>query len=81
MSISRISFLTLTTITLLVGITECFAWGKDGHTVIGTLAIDQLQPHARNELKDIIQPGPLDGLAMEEACNWPDVMRNREEWE
>lgn len=78
---SRISFLTLTTITLLVSITDCFAWGKDGHTVIGTLAIDQLQPHARSELEKIVQPGPLDGLAMEEACSWPDVMRKRDEWE
>jgi len=81
MLISRISCQTLIAITLLGGITECFAWGKDGHTAIGTLAVAQLQPHARSELENIIQPGPLDGLAMEEACNWPDVMRNREEWD
>ena len=64
MFLSRLFCLALTAITLFGGITECFGWGKDGHTAIGTLAIDQLQPHARSELESIIQPGPLDGLAM-----------------
>lgn len=81
MILGRISCPTLVAITLFGGITECFAWGKTGHTVIGTLAIAQLQPHARSEMENIIKPGPLDDLAMEEACNWPDVMRNMEEWE
>ena len=80
MFLSRIFPLILVAITMFAGATESFAWGKDGHTVIGTLAIGQLQPYARNELENIIQPGPLDALAMEEACNWPDVMRERDEW-
>ena len=81
MFLSWLSCLALMGITLFGGSTECFAWGKAGHTVIGTLAIAQLQPHARSELENIIQPGSLDGLSMEEACSWPDVMRNRDEWD
>lgn len=55
-----------------------FAWGQDGHTAIGVLAINQLQPDARRELEFIV--GPLDEQAITKACTWPDKIRETEEW-
>jgi len=57
--------------------TQPLAWGADGHTAIGVLAIDQLQPDALRELESIVNP--LTKQAMAEACNWPDVIRETEE--
>jgi len=54
------------------------AWGPDGHSTIGILAINQLQPDARRELASFVNP--LDKQTMVEACNWPDVIRETEEW-
>ena len=56
-----------------------FSWGHNGHGVVGFLALEQLQPFARNELEKII--GPLNQQSMLEACNWPDEVRETEEWE
>jgi hypothetical protein len=53
------------------------AWGPDGHSAIGILAIDQLQPDARRELESFVSP--LDDLAMIKACNWPDAIRETKE--
>ncbi len=58
---------------------ESFAWGPDGHSAIGILAIEQLQPDARRELEGIVNP--LDEQAMIKACNWPDSVRENEEWD
>ena len=58
---------------------DSLAWGPDGHTAIGILAVEQLQPDARRELESIVNP--LDEQAMVEACNWPDAVRKTEEWE
>lgn len=55
------------------------AWGSDGHTTIGILAVNQLQPEAQGELENILNP--LTKQATEEACNWPDVIRETEEWD
>jgi len=54
-----------------------FAWGRDGHTAIGILAVNQLQQDALHELESIIRP--LSKEAMAEECNWPDVMRENED--
>ena len=54
------------------------AWGSDGHTAIGVLTIEQLQPAARRELEFIA--GPLDDQSMMKACNWPDAIRETEKW-
>jgi len=59
--------------------TEAPAWGSEGHTAIGMLAIEQLNPTTRLELENIT--GPLDEQALMEACNWPDQVRETEKWE
>lgn len=65
--------------TLLGFSTYSLAWSRDGHSAIGILAIEQLQTGTRNELERLI--GPLDDQALIEACNWPDEIRETEEWE
>lgn len=78
-------FLTRIILTALAGITlvgyssDSPAWGQDGHTAIGILAVNQLNQDALHELETIIRP--LDKDAMAEACNWPDVYREDEEGE
>jgi len=54
------------------------AWGPDGHAAIGTLALDQLQPATRQQLRDILA-GP-ERETMRAACNWPDDVRKEEAW-
>lgn len=66
-------------IVLLVFSTHSFAWGRDGHTAVGILAINQLQPEALQALESIVNP--LTKQAMAEACSWPDVLRESKEGE
>lgn len=58
--------------------TMALAWGSDGHTTVGILAIKQLNAETRNELEMLM--GSLDEQTMVAACNWPDVIRKTEEW-
>jgi len=55
------------------------AWGPDGHTATGTLAIPQLQAAAKHELAGLL--GSVDGQSMALACNWPDAMRGTPAWD
>jgi len=53
--------------------TVCVAWGPDGHSTVGILALAQLQAGAHQELAGFVKP--LNAGAMVKACNWPDVIR------
>lgn len=78
-SYSRLCLMALAGIGLMGYNGNLFAWGEDGHTAIGILAVNQLHASALSELEGIIQP--LDKQAMKQACNWPDVIRETEEGE
>ena len=77
--LSRILSIACTSIALFGYSTLSFAWGHDGHTAIGILAINQTRPEIMSELESIVNP--LTKQAMAEACNWPDVYREAEEGE
>jgi len=79
MFFSRIICTIFVSFTLLGYSTHSLAWGSDGHTAIGILAMGQLTPEARQELESMI--GPLNAEAMQKACNWPDAVREIEEWD
>ena len=66
---------------LVLGTITCpvFAWGPEGHGVIGVLAIQRLDPQTREKLEGIL--GSLDEPAIIEACNWPDKVRKTGQWE
>ena len=59
--------------------TLAFAWGRDAHTAIGIMAVNQLQPDALRELESIVNPLTKQGMA--EACSWPDDLRETGEGE
>ena len=75
----RLCLPVLTALSLLAYSTFVFSWGHNGHGVLGILAVEQLQPFARGELEKVI--GPLNQQSMLAACNWPDEVRETEEWE
>jgi hypothetical protein len=77
--LSRISCATIGCLALTGYSTDAGCWGANGHTAIGILAVDQLQPEATLILEEIVNP--LTKQAMAEACNWPDVIRETEEGE
>jgi hypothetical protein len=74
----RTFYAVLASFALIGHSAQTFAWGSDGHSAIGILAISQLQPDALTELENIVNP--LTKQAMIEACNWPDDKRETEEW-
>ena len=59
--------------------TDTAAWGADGHTAIGVLAIDRLNVETRDKLEGVL--GSLDDTTMMKACNWPDEVHASSEWQ
>jgi hypothetical protein len=72
----HIFFRTLACLVLISYSSISFAWGKDAHTAIGILAVNQLQPDALAELQSFM---PLTPQAMTQACNWPDEYRGTDD--
>jgi len=59
---------------------DAASWGPEGHTAVGIIAVEQLQPRALQELENIVSP--LTKEAMAQTCSWPDDLRETEagEW-
>lgn len=55
------------------------AWGEQGHRIVGVLALTQLDQRARSAVENILGSGT--DSAVGEACNWPDVVRETDDWE
>ncbi len=59
-----------------------FAWGQEGHRVIGQAAYQLLDDKARQEVAALLgtpAAGDTDA-AIARACNWPDAIRDQAEW-
>jgi hypothetical protein len=54
------------------------AWGANGHAAVGILAVERMQTSALSNLENVV--GKLDQQALNEACNWPDKVRETEKW-
>lgn len=77
-SIFKRILLTVASCCLIPGYsTVALAWGPDGHSTIGTLALLQLNEDARNELAVFVNL--RDEQSIVDACNWPDVIRETRE--
>jgi hypothetical protein len=74
----RIKSIALAGFILFTFCSPTLAWGPVGHSTIGILAVNQLDVDVRVELEKVV--GPLDAHAMEKACNWPDAVRETEQW-
>lgn len=54
---------------------KSLAWGNLGHQIIGLIAEDHLSTNTKKRLQLM-----LSGESIEKASNWPDAIRNKEEW-
>ena len=59
---------------LTLGSPTVFAWGPDGHRIVGELAQRQLTPTAETEVARLLKPEGTTRLA--DIANWPDTLRN-----
>ncbi len=75
--LSRAFCATFSCLALVGFSNDAASWGGSGHTAIGILAVNQLQPDALLVLEGFVNP--LTPQAMSDACNWPDLIRETEE--
>jgi len=75
----NIFILLLSGCALLIATGEAKAWGEDGHRIVGTEALSQLDPEALFAVVEIL--GGNTEAKVSEACNWPDVVRESAQWE
>lgn len=54
-----------------------FAWGQDGHRVIGALALDRLNRESRHNLYALLGTSRLEEIT--QWCTWPDSYRSTDE--
>ena len=73
---------SLASIALLCFPATANAWGPAGHRIVGQAAFELLDPPARDAVAQILAAnGAQDAAqALDEACNWPDVVRSSAEW-
>jgi hypothetical protein len=55
------------------------AWGPEGHTQVGLLAMQGLDPTASAWIQNVL--GTDDVTSINQACNWPDRVRDTPDWE
>jgi hypothetical protein len=56
-----------------------FAWGSEGHRIVGVNALPMLDDSARAAVVEIL--GSDSDQAVGKACFWPDTVRGTAEWE
>jgi hypothetical protein len=69
-------------LTVLATCQPAFAWGPEGHRIIGRAAWELLDDEARQEVSAILgdpSPGQL-AETLSVACNWPDTIRGEPVW-
>lgn len=76
---SRQLYTILTCLLLLSYSNGTPAWSGPVHNAIGMLAIGRLQDDTRDQLEGLV--GVLDEESIGRACNWPDVIREKAQWE
>lgn len=72
---------TVRLVSLLLFITPltAIAWGVDGHRIVGVSALPWLDGTAHRQVVEIL--GNDEAATLEQACNWPDQVRETPEWE
>ena len=60
-----------------------FAWGNDGHRLVGQAAFELLDEAARRQVIELLgDPSPQElPQKISDACNWPDAIRDQADWE
>ncbi|MBT8059453.1 MAG: S1/P1 nuclease [Gammaproteobacteria bacterium] len=67
---------------LVFGANDTRAWGPEGHRIIGYAALQMADEEAAAAVRSILaaDSDPAAREALDQACNWPDVMRDTAEW-
>jgi hypothetical protein len=60
----------------LLGARDVYAWGDTGHQITCEIAVKELNPQARVQVKQLLQHDP-DFTLFSKACTWPDHPRKR----
>ena len=55
------------------------AWGPEGHLQVAEVALKLVDAQAALRLNELLDSSDM--AAVDEACNWPDVIRKTPEWE
>lgn len=71
-------FLIFLTSLLLSVSANSYSWGRDGHAVVGKIAIDRIPPETREWLAGIL--GDTSNQTLRFACNWPDIVREQDQY-
>ena len=69
----------ITVFFFLLVTANAYSWGSEGHSVVGSLAMQQLNEQAKSELEKIL--GSINKGQMADACNWADKVRPTPQWE
>lgn len=71
-----------TLLVVLCGTTPLFAWGPEGHRIIGSAGFELLDESARQAVVSILGDPAADTMfdSLGGACNWPDTIREEPEW-
>lgn len=56
-----------------------FAWGTEGHRIVGVEALDLMDDTARSRVIEIL--GGDSTRLVSKACSWPDTVRKTPDWE
>lgn len=65
--------------SLLLSISSnSYSWGRDGHTIVGRIAIDKVTQETRDWLAQVI--GDTSNKTLRYACNWPDIVRDQDQY-
>ncbi|MCF6262064.1 MAG: S1/P1 nuclease [Xanthomonadales bacterium] len=66
--------------SLLVSISaNSYSWGRDGHAIVGKIAIDRIAPQTRDWLAEIL--GDTSNQTLYFSCNWPDIVREQDQYD
>ena len=60
----------------LLNTSRTFAWGPEGHAIVGRLALHYLTPDARQNVLNI-----LNGMPIDTAANWMDHIKSNPEYD
>ena len=63
-------------ITILLQSHFAFAWGTEGHAIVGRLALQMVTPETRQNVMKI-----LEGMSIDTATNWMDIVRSNSDYD
>ena len=55
---------------------QAFAWGPEGHAIVGKLAMHFMKKDARESILKV-----LNGMPMDTAANWMDIMKSNADYD